>query len=79
MQGIFYRNNINTYPCLRCGRRQSGKTLDGGTDRDYNTIMIELDKIYNMDCLEGMRQMDADGIEKVRKKIKAEQAQLTLF
>ena len=25
--------------------------------------MIELDKIYNLDCLEGMRQMDADRID----------------
>ena len=27
--------------------------------------MIELDKIYNMDCLEGMRQMQADSVDLV--------------
>lgn len=48
---------------MRCGRRQSGKTLDGGTDRDCNTIMIELDKIYNEDCLQGLKRIDDGSVD----------------
>ena len=27
--------------------------------------MLELDKIYNMDCIEGMKQIDAAGIDMI--------------